>query len=606
MSTIVTRAGKGSTLTFAEVDANFTNLNTDKLEFSSEPVRHSVRPSLLLDFANTKQLDPRITFTRASTATFYDGRTTAKAEENLLLQSQFASNWLTAGTVTLTNNTTTAPDGTTTASSIVATSGGTNHYLYQGFTSVVGLQYVTSVYAKANSYNLFYIGDASNGNFAATFNLTTGVLVNLIAGNSATITSVGNGWYRCSILWTSTQAANIPNFIGYPSGATLNAYSASYSGDGTSGVFIWGAQLEQRSAVTAYTPTTTAAITNYIPALQTAASGVARFDHNPTTGESLGLLIEEQRVNLVIRSQEFDSANWDAFGTKIVTANTNIAPDGTLTADTFSSPTGNGIYYSATTTANTIHTASLYCKAIAGTQIRLVGVATSGAIYDTTITISSGQSVGNGWFRVQTTGTTASGDTFIQYRIYSSDGKPVYIWGAQLEAGAFATSYIPTVASQVTRSPDAASLTGTNFSSWYRQDEGTMYAESSTTDTANFPTAASLYLDNNNNIILDTRAASVRAIIFTNGTGVLVRTSTKLASNKISICYKNGSSNVSFNGVAASTDITANTPKNIATLYIGNFSGSGSSGNYQNGTIKKIAYYPLRLSNAELVGLSTI
>jgi hypothetical protein len=60
--------------------------------------------------------------------------------------------------------------------------------------------------------------------------------------------------------------------------------------------------------------------------------------------------------------------------------------------------------------------------------------------------------------------------------LYTGDGySGIYIWGAQLEAGAFPTSYIKTEASQVTRSADSASMTGTNFSEWYRQDEGTVY-----------------------------------------------------------------------------------------------------------------------------------
>ena len=80
----------------------------------------TVRPSLLLDFAKTKVLDPRITFTRSTTATYYDGVTSALAEQNLLLQSQFAGSWST-GSASLTLNSTTAPDGTTTATTLTST-----------------------------------------------------------------------------------------------------------------------------------------------------------------------------------------------------------------------------------------------------------------------------------------------------------------------------------------------------------------------------------------------------------------------------------------------------------------------------------------------------
>ena len=72
----------------------------------------TTRPSLVLDFANTKQLDPRITFARPTTATYYDGKTVAKAEENLLKYSQEFNNaaW-TKQNATVTANSIAAPDG---------------------------------------------------------------------------------------------------------------------------------------------------------------------------------------------------------------------------------------------------------------------------------------------------------------------------------------------------------------------------------------------------------------------------------------------------------------------------------------------------------------
>jgi hypothetical protein len=97
----------------------------------------TIRPSLLLDFANTKTLDPRITFTRASTGTYYDGKTVAKAEENLLLQSQTFDNasWV-KDNATVTANSTTAPDGTTTAETFTPTvTNGFHHISQSGFSN---------------------------------------------------------------------------------------------------------------------------------------------------------------------------------------------------------------------------------------------------------------------------------------------------------------------------------------------------------------------------------------------------------------------------------------------------------------------------------------
>jgi len=590
-----------------------------------------IKPSLLLDFAKTKQLDPRITFTRASTATYYDGETSALAEQNLVLQSQTLDNasWTKLG-VSVATDSTTAPDGTTTAETVTTTAGAGTDNISQTIAIASGVSYTYSVYAKylATQWLRIRMITGVTGNPSTWFDVQNGVVGTVESGMTASIVSVGNGWYRCIVSFTTAAASNIPTMYfsttngGSPSSIGLNMY-------------LWGAQLEQRSAVTAYTPTTTAAITNYIPVLLTAQAGQARFDHNPTTGDSLGLLIEEQRTNLVTYSEQFDNAAW-ATSALTISANNIVSPDGTQDAEALIETTTPSAFHfsqqTITKAASVIqYTFSVYVKA-KGRQLGIsVASGAGGAVcrfnpdtglftltaaaYGTwTAQSSTATLVGNGWYRVVLVGTSDTAtsvtiqistyNTALATNVYTGDGvSGFYLWGAQLEAGAFATSYIPTVASQITRSADNASMTGTNFSSWFRQDEGTLYAESSTTDTANFPTAASIYLDNNNFISLDTRAATVRALIFTNGTGILVRTSTKLSSNKIAICYKNGSSNVSFNGIAASTDITANTPKGISILYIGSFSGSAT--NYQNGTIKKIAYYPKRVTNTELQGLTS-
>ena len=95
-------------------------------------------------------------------------------------------------------------------------------------------------------------------------------------------------------------------------------------------------------------------------------------------------------------------------------------------------------------------------------------------------------SVGNGWYLcIGTVTVNTTGSTGINFSInngstnsYTGDGySGIYLWGAQLEAGAFPTSYIPTTSASVTRNADVASMTGTNFSSWYRQDAGCFYAE---------------------------------------------------------------------------------------------------------------------------------
>ena len=222
-----------------------------------------IRPSLNLDFANVKALDPRVTFARASTGAYYDGQTVAKAEENLFQYSQEFDNaaW-SKGSVTVTANTTVAPDGTTTAETLTQPASPTTSQLSQTVTVQSGSTVTFSLFAKKNvgdwlrcavgsGSNYFICSfDLQNGIVGTSVSLGTGVLV------AANIAASTNGFYRVSI------TGNIPSTTSYP--ALTFVADADNSGTrlANGSAFIWGAQLEQRSAVTAYTPTTTQRITN--------------------------------------------------------------------------------------------------------------------------------------------------------------------------------------------------------------------------------------------------------------------------------------------------------------------------------------------------------
>src|SRR5210317_7843 len=119
--------------------------------------RHSIRPSLNLDFANSKVLDPRITFTRGSNATYYDGYTSVKAEENLIGHSQnFNISYWNSTRSTIVDNAVTAPDGTTTASTYTETTDSSTKQLYVALSGFVsGKKYTYSIFAKANGRTKF-------------------------------------------------------------------------------------------------------------------------------------------------------------------------------------------------------------------------------------------------------------------------------------------------------------------------------------------------------------------------------------------------------------------------------------------------------------------
>ena len=585
----------------------------------------TVQPSLNLDFANTKQLDPRITFVRNSTATYYDGQTTALAEQNLFVYSQqyvnLAGQWGTLNT-TMTINASTAPDETSTANNIVPTTTNGAHYISQLVTLSVGTTYTVSFFAKPNGYNYIEI-ELLGSVTAAVYDISAGTVGTTLGSPTTSIVSVGNGWYRCTLTKTISTAGTAVRVYLEPSNGT-----AVYAGNGTSGVYLWGAQLEQRSSATAYTPTTTSAITNYIPKLMTAPSGVARFDCDPITRNSLGLLIEESRTNLILQSQ---FASGFTFVRTTQNINTIIAPDGTLTASKIIPTNISGshaLYKSVTVASGASYTWSGYFKAGEYNTIHLNCQATT-SIYIVKFNLTSGTStnvsgtgtssitpVGNGWYRCTATATTASTSGFWQFDIYDNSGNTVYtgddysgiyIWGAQLEAGAFATSYIPTVASTVTRAADQASMTGTNFSSWYNQAQGTLYAESDDNGVNNNG-AATLYnigASNNNAIAfygngtLNTARLLVRLNVV-----YVINTSSSATTQPIkqAASFKDGAVSCTANGILFVTNVNVNIPHNLDTLYIGYFPGTAS---YLTGHIRKLSYYPVALSSSNLVALTS-
>ena len=589
----------------------------------------STKPSLLLDFANTKQLDPRITFTRASTGTFYDGVTVAKAEENLLLYSQEFDNAAWTNTATTdTANTTTAPDGTSTADTLTPIASTAVHEIQQTLSVTTGLPYTVSCFVKPNGNNFVQLAFGATG-FGTTqfanFNVSTGAgaVGTVGAAATASIVDAGNGWYRCIMTATSTATTTSGALSIVIISSSTSARRESWATTGTEQLFLWGAQLEQRSSVTVYTATTTQAITNYIPVLLTAAAGVPRFEHNPTTGESLGLEIEEQRTNLLTYSEQFDNAAWTKFASS-VTANSSVAPDGNITADTLIADGTSALHrVEQTVTAGSARAMSIYAKARTNNFIQILfgGDVAPWANFDLSAGVvgsvgsnqtASIQAVGNGWYRcvVYTASTTASN---VNVAIVSSASAArgesnslttsVFLWGAQLEAGAFATSYIQTVASQVTRSADAASMTGTNFSSWYRADEGTLYAEfaGSVGSAMQFGEASNF----NNRIAIGSIAPNfnVSNAAGTNQATVGSYNGTAALFAKIAGAYKVNDFACSVNSATAETDTSGTVPAPIA-MTIGSRNTS-SPNNFLNSTIKKIAYYPARLTNAQLQALTS-
>jgi hypothetical protein len=453
--------------------------------------------SLDLHFAKTKSLVDATTganlvdFTRASSGTYVDSQGVIRtATTNLRTHSEsiLLANGYSSVSATLTSSSIVTPTGASSGASLLvpdsgadtgnSTSGSTN--FGSGLFLTSGVVYTSSIFVKsAGSAVLRLRNNAAGGIFdyvlsgAGSAPSTTSEL------QGATIQSLPDGWYRCS--WTYTAKATAPGSRG-----DYWAIKTDVS-DGTSGIYLWGAQLEQSTTVGEYIPTTST------------INSAPRFDHDPTTGESLGLLVEEQRSNIFLQSERIDQSPWTLTLASVV-AETSVLPNGGNSAYKLVPDSGSGAglcRQNPTLADNTVYTISIFAKAAgfsqffiqlfdkAGTfaQSRTIDLSTGGVSgSETGSSITSAVNYGNGWYRLILANVNSlSGATTpnVRFRVAGTgDGTSgIYFWGAQLEAGAFPTSYIPTSGTTATRAADVASISGSNFSSWYRQDEGTVFAD---------------------------------------------------------------------------------------------------------------------------------
>jgi hypothetical protein len=328
---------------------------------------------------------------------------------------------------------------------------------------------------------------------------------------------------------------------------------------------------------------------------------------------------------LLLRSEEFDNASWTKTRASI-TANQIIAPDGTLTADKLVENTDNNTHtlsQSATLTAVS-NTISFYAKAGERSWVSVLNNTISNA--SAHFNLSSGVvgtvgsaatasivSVGNGWYRCSMVFTGFAGSNQFLIRLGSADNTPsytgdgysgIYIWGAMLESGAFASPYTPTVAAQVTRLADSAVMTGVNFSSWYRQDEGSFFVDGFVRSTPSSSRFALVVSDGtgNNRIGMATRSATTTTglqVIYAGS--VVANTAVTVSADadyKFAAYYKTNDFNAAVGGTLATQDTVGNVPV-VDRLTIGS-NQAGDATTCMNGYIKRLTYYNQALTAANL------
>jgi hypothetical protein len=566
------------------------------------------KPSSLAagETAITSRRGPSATFLRSSAATEVgpDGLI-RYAPENLAIRSETLDDatW-SKSNATVVANQSTAPDGTLTADSLIKSLAFGN--VRQQVTASNGT-YTASIYLKS--------GTETNGSFAisenatatilsrASINLQTGVITN--STGTTVAVDVGNGWWRVSSTITNTTDTNV----------SIIVYSGIFSGTEVGNIYAWGAQLERHTSARAYIPTTTAVV--YGP----------RFDHDPVTLACRGLLIEEGRTNVCLRSEEFNESAWSKSGSiaapPTVTANQVNSPSGVLSADRIAFPavSGAGAYslaaQSIALTSGSVYTASIYLRGLNGGEKVWWSWTPNGVTYarkECVLTTS--------WQRFDVTFTASAVANFIQIGVDLRDAsqsaqsaQTIFAWGAQLEVGSFATSYIPTTTGTLARGADVCNITGGNFNNFYNQSEGTILASSSC--FAPQPTAipsrrvvAATDGTTGNRVSISnvavgfiTPGLSQAFVVFAGGSlqsdiGITGLTLSSL--NKTAAAYKENDFAVSTNSSAVVTDASASVPTNLNRLDIGTQISDG----FLCGHIAAIRYYKKRLPNAKLAQLT--
>ena len=354
----------------------------------------------------------------------------------------------------------------------------------------------------------------------------------------------------------------------------------------------------------------------------------ARFDHDPTTLAPRGLLIEGTATNLVTYSP-CSTTGWaglNATGTN----NSDTSPENTTTATLWTGGSG-GVNraYSAgfSVTSGSTYTISAYVKKPSSNAARyakidvrsavevLIGWPTNGVLdLDTGIASGTGYTVTpmqNGWYRIVSTGTVNSTTTARMFlRITDAAGAEITStnallwWGAQVEEGSGASSYIPTGASTVQRLADICYMSG--ISSWFNAPTGTIISKvtysSLTGSNAGIELSVGTSSSAANRIGIRkdyvdyySGGGAAQAEMYPTVTSGAVQIGTAYAANDFAMCS---------NGGTMRTDSSGAVPIGLDTLKLYS-DGGASSGLFLNGWMRSFKYFPTRLSNAQLQALTT-
>jgi len=486
---------------------------------------------------------------------------------------------------------------------------------------------VGSAFKYAVAFDTNDVASVLNGSTATTDNVATLASTSGVSANIGSFPSLGlyqSGYYRRFAVWNSRVSnANLQTLTSYVlTDSTLDidftantAYTRSYLGQSTrSSVSIASLLTCTRAApATTYYTTSTGSLISF-------GANTLRYGDN-------GLLVEESRANLALRSQEFDNGAWSTTRCS-VSPNTATAPDGTLTADTLIEDNTNNFRQFYSTSAITLsaaaYTWSIYVKPNGRTWFVINAFNSTDGNKKTFFNLSGSGSVGtsaagntatitalaNGWYRCSVTRTPggaysgyfeiehASADNTSSYQGDGASG--YYIWGAQLELGAFATSYIPTTTGSVTRNADNISITSPTAIN--NAATGTFYvqAQSATIDAAWLSATPRIIAANGFrsfvNFTTSQRIATYNASVNINHSLANPATTSFKAAN----AYSSSARSLTSTGGTLVSD--ANGFSGLTNIYLGGDAGSSS---YMCGYIPRVTFLPTKVGDTNLQTLVT-
>ena len=531
-----------------------------------------------------------LTFSRASSATRVNSSgLVEKVRENLLLQSNtFNTTWVSAGTggATITSGQA-DPDGG--SSAWLLAKGGSTGRIEQNITMAANEQTFSVVAKKGTSDFLYFVVYDGTTGHTSYFNLNTGA-VGTQSNAVGSIVSLGSGWYRCSLTSTNLNAAGV-----------IQIYQSDSDGlvTGTTGnIYIYQSQFENGVA-TNYIETTTTAVS------VGPVSGLPRLDYSG--GASCpSLLLEPQRTNIALYSEQFDNAYWGKGAGVTLTANQYTSPDGYVSGDKLIGATGtdrNGdvIARIVSVSSSTTYVASIYVYKDTATQCTLyLRDGSTGTIVSTSVTLAAG------WQRIERSITTGATTTQVNLYLGNTNGN-IGIWGAQMEAGAYATSYIPTLSTAVTRVAESASKTG--IASLIGQSEGSVFIDFDLNaleqsgqriwrigqSGLSFSNAVSLEYNPPNQLQFINYVSGVLNV-------QIIKTTTTSERLKVGVRYKENDFVMYINGVQIGTDTAATLAGSFADFFVGGNSVA-ASGQIGSG-INQFLIFKTGLTNSQLAELT--